>query len=145
MASFQQIDIQTLARLKCTAARAMETSINSYQRLLVSAASQQHIARASEDVSCLTVRIAEDLLFLCQLAIGAGIMRGDLRQKLAKVIADEGAHPVHKPIDLRQQRIRRLPTAEGLHLVMDSLQTMCDQVDMLIAELEAGGGKAACG
>lgn len=144
MKSPRYIDIETLARLKCTAARAMETSIGSYRRLLLSAAPQQQIARASEDVSRLTVRIAEELLFLCQLSIGAGIMRGDLRQKLAQAVANQDAHPVHKPIDLRQQRIRRLPTAEALHLVMDGLQSMCDQVDALIAVLEANSGKAAC-
>ncbi len=154
-----RVDVETLVRLKVTAARAMETSLDSYQRLIAAAAIYRpdatdrspdgsdgrdegnrtiFFAAISNEVARLTVSIAEELLFLCNLSIAAGVMRGDVRQKLAQVINDE-QRPGSGAINLRQQRIRRLPAQEGLHLVMDSLQTMCDQVDSLIGSLSAGG------
>ncbi|WP_374313691.1 hypothetical protein [Dongia sp.] len=152
------VGIDTLVRLRATAGRAIETSLNSYQRLVMLANEPEDIVRyeqsaayaasarrswafatVSNEVARLTVSIAEELLFLCNLSITAGVMRGDVRQKLARILGEDVPHAC-QPVDLRQQRIRRMAPVDGLNLVMDSLESMCDQVDALVFSLGANAG-----
>ena len=147
--------VATLNRLKVTASRANRISIDSYQSLqdfartmpTPSVAEGQLDAQAdvdrawffasiSREVAGLTVRISDELMFLCSMAIASGIIRGDLRQKLAKALDSYRPLPGH-PVDLRQQRLRRLPIDEALGLIMDNLDLMCNQVDALIGALSA--------
>jgi hypothetical protein len=147
--------MDTLVRLRATAARAIETSLNSYQRLVMHASEPEDVVRyeqsttiaasarrswefatISNEVARLTVSIAEELLFLCNLSITAGVMRGDVRQKLARILGEDVPH-ARQPVDLRQQRIRRMTPVDGLNLVMDGLESMCDQVDALVHSLGA--------
>ncbi|WP_374652427.1 hypothetical protein [Dongia sp.] len=144
----EKIDRDTLVRLRITAARAMETSLDSYRRLMENGRASPPpetpyghaplFAAIAEEVSRLTMSIADELLFLCRLSISAGIMHGDVRRKLADMLGGTIRDP-RQPVDLRRQRIRRMPAGDGLHIVMDSLDSMCDQVDALIASLPAGG------
>jgi len=87
-------------------------------------------------VAGLTVRISDELMFLCSMAIGSGIISGDLRQKLAKALDSYRPLP-GQPVDLRQQRLRRMPIDDALGLIMDNLDLMCNQVDALIGALSA--------
>ena len=146
--------VATLDRLKVTAARANRISIDSYQSLQDFARSlpapavegqqeaQADVERAwffaaiSREVAGLTVRISDELMFLCSMTIGSGIIRGDLRQKLVKALDSYRPLP-GQPVDLRQQRLRRLPIDEALNHIMNNLDLMCSQVDALIGALSA--------
>ena len=149
------VDTDTLLRLRTTAARAIETSLNSYQRLLMHANEPEEITRyeqsaayaasarrgwafatVSNEVARLTIGIAEELLLLCNLSITAGVMRSDVRQKLAKILGEDAPHAC-QPVNMRQQRILRMAPVGGLNLVMDSLESMCDQMDALVCSLGA--------
>ncbi|WP_374381107.1 hypothetical protein [Dongia sp.] len=138
------VDVNTLARMRDTAARAMNTSLNSYRSLLLSGAHQPQLSIVADEVSRITIHVAEELLFLCDLAVSAGVVRDDLRQKLAHVVAEHTGNALHRPIDLRRHRVRRLPAREGLHCVMDALEAMCDRVDQLICSLKKEGNGSFC-
>ncbi len=145
----------TLNRLKVSAARANRISIDSYQRLQefaksmpkVGAVDDQHHTKAeveqawffasiSREVAGLTVRISDELMFLCSVAITSGIIRGEVRQKLAKAL--DSAQPMPgQPVDLRQRRLRRMPIDDALRHIMDNLDVMCDEIDALMLALTA--------
>ena len=145
----------TLNRLKASAARANRISVDSYQRLQefaksmpkVGVVDDQHHSKAevdrawffasiSREVAGLTVRISDELMFLCSVAITSGIIRGKVRQKLAKALDSAQSMP-GQPVDMRQWRLRRMPIDDALRHIMDNLDIMCDQIDGLMLALTA--------
>ena len=93
-------------------------------------------ASISKEVAGLTVRISDELMFLCSVAITSGIIRGEVRQKLAKALDSAKSAP-GQPVDLRQRRLRRLPIDDALRHIMDNLDVMCDEIDGLMLALTA--------
>ncbi|MBK8159754.1 MAG: hypothetical protein IPK59_13650 [Rhodospirillaceae bacterium] len=117
----------TIRRLKVSATRANRMSIDSYQCLQRFAATMptaeaigrgRHtraesdrvllFAAISREVAGLTTRISDELMFLCSMTIASGIIRGEVRQRLAKAL-DNAQPTADHPIDLRQRRLRRMP------------------------------------
>lgn len=94
----------------------------------------------SDAVDTLTIRVRHELVLLCQVALTNGVLTPDAYEKLAGAF---GPQVSSQPdvLDLRQQRLLRLPVNEALCVITTGLEEMCNQIDNLLAFLESQGGE----
>ncbi len=152
---------EVLSRLRDISLRANAASQASYQRLqnqLAVMRSRHLMARMngnsvttcrsgaklftaiSDAVDTLTVRIRHELGLLCQVALTNGILTADAYGKLAGAFGPQ-ASSQPGVLDLRQQRLLRLPVNEALRVITTGLEEMCNQIDNLLAFLEGQNGE----
>nr|WP_298685535.1 hypothetical protein [uncultured Dongia sp.] len=146
----------TLVRLKVSAIRANRTVRGAFARLreldpskemaawVIGARlgdiDQAYVGRArlftsvSKEVAERTALVADELLFLCSLTVSVGLAGGHLRRQLAAALEQTSVRE-GSLVNLRQQRIRRLPINEALECVLNTLDQICDQIDALLLTL----------
>ena len=152
---------EVLSRLRDISLRANAASQASYQRLqnqLALMRSRHLMARMhgsgaeacqsetrlfaaiSYAVFCLKKKKRHELVLLCQVALTNGVLTSDAYEKLAGAF---GTRVSSQPgvLDLREQRLLRLPVNEALRVIATGLEEMCNQSDNLLAFLEGQGGE----
>jgi hypothetical protein len=142
-----QIDIGVLSRIEHTTRRARDTVQDSFSQLqdcLFSGGNDypdeaeldrsQVLHSVAEAVGDLTRRVLEDLRIMCEITVTNGALTSPAHVALAATLGAiptrSGRGPV---IDLRQQRMMRLPLNEALQILLGNLDEMCNEIEDLIA------------
>ncbi len=153
------IDIGVLHRIENTTRRARDTVQDSFHQLqdcLYSSNDFPDEARldrsqvlhsVAEAVGDLTRRVLEDLRIMCEIAVTNGALTSPAHLALAATLgAIPSALGRRGPvIDLRQQRMMRLPLNEALQILLGSLDEMCNEIEDLIAVVTFKPVTAAAG
>ena len=143
------IDVFVLSRIERTALRVRETVQGSYERLLSSVDGTAALDRvgspAKADVSCgefvgavadavrhLSERLLADLRLLCEVTLANGVIADSAHMALMKALPPHNADDI---VDLRRQRLLRMPVEQALKIVSAELEEMCDEVNDLMATL----------
>jgi hypothetical protein len=142
------IDVGVMSRIERTTRRARDTVQNSFTRLQDCLCSsyndypddaqlerRQVLHAAAEAVGDLTRRVLEDLRIMCEIAVTNGALTSPAHLALAATLSDMPTAMGRRGpvIDLRQQRMMRLPLNEALQILLGNLDEMCNEIEDLIA------------
>ncbi len=140
------IDLATLSRIERTTKHARDTVERSFKRLQYcvltapdpqlfadigeeQADRSENLRAAAEAIGDLTHRVLRDLRIMCELTLENGILAPEAQVSLSHIIhASAGDEPV---VDLRKQRLLRLPLNSALKILLSELEEMCAEIDGL--------------
>lgn len=153
------IDVGVLSRIEHTTRRARDTVQDSFHQLQDCLYSdndcpdeaqldrREVLHSVAAAVGDLTHRVLKDLRIMCEIAVTNGALTSPAHMALAATLSDmpfaKGRRgPV---IDLRQQRMMRLPLNEALQILLGNLDEMCNEIEDLIAVVTFKPVPAAAG
>lgn len=143
------IDVFVLSRVERTAQRVRETVQGSYERLQSSidgnaavenvltpaksdTARSEIVGAVADAVRHLSERLLADLRILCEVTLANGVIANSAHIALASALPPPRPDDI---VDLRRQRLLRMPVDQAMKIVSAEMEGMCDEVNDLMATL----------